>query len=49
MESGLHDRSWRGSLKRRLLRRAPPEVSGWKHEKYMRGDLVTVDASPFLS
>jgi hypothetical protein len=48
MESGLHDRSWRGALKRRLLRRKPPAESAWKREKYMRGELVTVDASPFL-
>jgi hypothetical protein len=48
MESGLHDRSWRGTLKRHLLRRRPPQESAWKRDKYMRGDLVTVDASPFL-
>ena len=48
MESGLHDRSWRGALKRRLLRRRPPRESAWKRDKYMRGELVTVDASPFL-
>jgi hypothetical protein len=24
-------------------------VSSWKNEKYLRGELVTVDASPFLS
>jgi len=48
MESGLHDRSWRGALKRRLLRRPPPRESAWKRDKYMRGELVTVDASPFL-
>jgi hypothetical protein len=48
MESGLHDRSWRGTLKRQLLRRRPPQESAWKRDKYMRGDLVTVDASPFL-
>jgi hypothetical protein len=48
MESGMHDRSWRGALKRRLLGRRPPLQSAWKREKYMRGDLVTVDASPFL-
>ena len=49
MESGLHDRTLRGALKRRLLRRQPPAVSEWKQEKYMRGDLVTVDARPFFS
>jgi hypothetical protein len=48
MESGLQDRSWRGALKRRLLGRRPPHESVWKREKYMRGDLLTVDASPFL-
>jgi hypothetical protein len=48
MESGLHDRSWRGTLKRRLLGRRPPQESGWKRDKYMRGEVVTVDASPFL-
>ena len=48
MESGLHDRTLLGGLKRRLLRRRPPAVSAWKQEKYMRGDLVTVDAAPFL-
>jgi Glycosyl transferase family 2 len=49
MESAMHDRTWRGALKRRLRRRSGPEVSVWKREKYMRGDLVTVDASPFFS
>jgi hypothetical protein len=48
MESGLHDRTLLGGLKRRVLRRQPPSVSEWKQEKYMRGDLVTVDAAPFL-
>lgn len=48
MESGMHDRSWRGALKRRLLGRRPPEESAWKRDKYMRGTLVTVDATPFL-
>ncbi len=48
MESGLHDRSWRGTLKRRVLGRRPPQESAWKRDKYMRGNLVTVDASPFL-
>jgi len=49
-ESALLDRSWRGDLKRRLRRRGtPPEASTWKREKYMRGELVTVDASPFLA
>jgi Glycosyl transferase family 2 len=49
MESAMQDRSWRGGLKRFLRRRKPPEVSEWKPQKYMRGDLVTVDAAPFLS
>jgi Glycosyl transferase family 2 len=49
MESGLHDRSLLGSLKRRVLRRQLPQMSQWKQEKYMRGELVTVDASPFFS
>jgi Glycosyl transferase family 2 len=48
-ETGLQDRSWLGTAKRRLRRRQIPEVSAWKAEKYMRGDLVTVDASPFLA
>jgi hypothetical protein len=48
MESGLQDRSWRGTLKRRLRGRRPPPDSAWKREKYMRGELVTVDATPFL-
>jgi hypothetical protein len=49
-QSGLHDRSWRGALKRRLRRRRPPEeASDWKREKYRRGDPVTVDAAPFFS
>ncbi len=49
MESGLHDRTWIGAAKRRLLRRQGPAESAWKQEKYMRGELVTVDASPFFS
>jgi hypothetical protein len=48
MESELQDRSWRGGAKRFLRRRKPPTVSEWKPQKYMRGDLVTVDASPFV-
>ena len=48
MESSMQDRSWRGGLKRFLRRRRPPTVSEWKPQKYMRGELVTVDASPFL-
>lgn len=48
-ETQLQDRSWRGDLKRRLRRRRPPDESTWKREKYMRGDLVSVDATPFFS
>ena len=47
-ETGMQDRSVRGRVKRRLRRHAAPQVSSWKNEKYMRGDLVTVDASPFF-
>ena len=47
-ETGMQDRTLRGAIKRRLRGRRLPEVSSWKREKYMRGDLVTVDASPFL-
>ncbi len=48
-ETQLQDRSRLGSLKRWLRRRPTPEASAWKREKYMRGDLVSVDASPFFS
>ena len=48
-ETQLQDRSWRGELKRRIRRRRLPDESAWKREKYMRGDVVTVDASPFFS
>lgn len=48
--SGMHDRSLSGALKRKLRRHAPPaETTDWKRQKYMRGDLVTVDATPFFS
>lgn len=48
--SGMHDRSLSGAIKRKLRRHAPPaETTDWKRQKYMRGELVTVDASPFLS
>ena len=47
-ETQLQDRSHIGALKRRLRRRGIPEASAWKREKYMRGQLVTVDASPFF-
>jgi hypothetical protein len=48
-ETALQDRSWRGALKRALRRRRVPDASTWKQEKYMRGDLVTVDAAPFVA
>jgi hypothetical protein len=48
-ETQLQDRSRVGALKRMLRRRGMPEASAWKREKYMRGDLVTVDASPFFN
>jgi hypothetical protein len=48
--SGMHDRSLSGALKRKLRRHVPPaETTDWKRQKYMRGDLVTVDPSPFFS
>jgi hypothetical protein len=47
-ETGMQDRSLVGAVKRRIRRRRPPDESAWKHEKYMRGDLVSVDASPFF-
>jgi hypothetical protein len=48
-ETQLQDRSWRGGLKRRFQRRRPPDESAWKREKYMRGELVSVDATQFFS
>ncbi len=48
-ETAMHDRTWRGALKRRVRRRAAPQASNWEREKYMRGELVTVDAGPFFS
>ena len=47
-ETGMHDRRVVGAAKRKLRRRPQPRVSAWKREKYRRGDLVTVDASPFF-
>jgi hypothetical protein len=47
-ETLMQDRTWRGALKRRLRGRRPPAESAWKREKYMRGPLTTVDASPFF-
>jgi hypothetical protein len=48
-ETAMQDRSFVGGLKRVVRGRRPPQVSAWKNEKYLRGDLVTVDASPFFS
>ncbi len=49
-QTGMHDRTWLGAVKRRLRPPRPPAETGdWKVQKYMRGDLVTVDASPFFS
>ena len=48
-ETGMQDRGWGGAAKRFLRRRRPPDVSAWKREKYMRGELATVDASPFVA
>jgi hypothetical protein len=47
-ESGMHDRSLVGTMKRGLRRRPRPEISAWKREKYMRGELTSVNASPFF-
>jgi hypothetical protein len=47
-ETAMHDRTLLGAVKRRLRGRKAPEVSAWKQEKYMRGELATVDATPFL-
>jgi hypothetical protein len=47
-ETTMHDRSWRGTVKRALRRHRAPDVSDWKREKYTRGDVITVDAAPFL-
>jgi hypothetical protein len=47
-ETAMQDRSWRGGLKRLVRRSQIPEVSAWKNEKYLRGELVAVDASPFF-
>jgi hypothetical protein len=48
VETTMHDRNWRGGLKRLVRGRTAPEASAWKAEKYMRGELVTVDASAFF-
>jgi hypothetical protein len=47
-ETGMQDRSVRGRLKRFVRGHSPPSASDWKVEKYMRGDLVTVAATPFF-
>lgn len=55
-ETGLYDRSLLGAVKRRLRGPwVPPDVAdlhragtNWKREWYARGDLVTVDATPFF-
>jgi hypothetical protein len=47
-ETAMHDRSAVGAVKRALRGRRAPSVSAWKREKYMRGELVTKDAAPFL-
>ena len=38
-----------GSTQAACAPASAPAASAWKHEKYMRGDLVTVDAAPFFS
>jgi hypothetical protein len=49
-QTGMHDRTWRGAVKRRLRPPSPPaETVDWKRQKYMRGDLVRVGASSFFS
>jgi glycosyltransferase involved in cell wall biosynthesis len=48
-ETAMQDRSRRAQLKRLLRRHRAPTDSAWKREKYMRGELVTVDASPFVA
>ena len=56
-ESGTHDRSRVGTIKRKLKSRvAPPDVlalhdrgTTWKRAWYARGERVTVDAAPFLA
>jgi hypothetical protein len=49
-QTGMHDRTWWGAVKRRLRPPRPPaETVAWKQQKYMRGDLVKVDASSFFS
>jgi hypothetical protein len=47
-ETGMQDRSLGGRVKRLVRLRQAPRTSSWKREKYMRGELVTVDAAPFF-
>jgi hypothetical protein len=55
-ESGAHDLTAVGMLKRKLKTRVPPpdvlalhdRGTTWKREWYTRGERVTVDATPFL-
>ena len=47
-ETGMQDRSLGGRVKRLVRLRQAPRTSSWKREKYMRGDLVTVDAASFF-
>jgi hypothetical protein len=47
-EANTYRRDLRGRVDRALRRRSPASDSSWKLEKYRRGELVTVDASPFL-
>jgi hypothetical protein len=55
-ETGFYDRSRIGAVKRKLRGPwVPPDVAelhragtNWKREWYARGDLLTVDATPFL-
>jgi len=48
-QTGMHDRTLRGALRRSVRPPRPPaETLHWKESKYMRGPLVAVDASPFV-
>jgi glycosyltransferase involved in cell wall biosynthesis len=47
-DSAIYRRGLLGGLERLVRRRPEPQQSAWKNEKYRRGELVTVDASPFL-
>ncbi|MGZ4397935.1 MAG: glycosyltransferase family 2 protein [Gaiellaceae bacterium] len=49
-EVGIVRRGVLATVSRRLRRRPPaPTVSGWKLEKYARGERVEKDAAPFLA